>query len=119
MNSLAHCISSDFKMSAGNARSFWRKFLCNFPESTNSPVFVLQRNGCFIYNLVRKKHFFQKPTYDSLQQTIEAMTNHADKHKITQIIVPKAGCGHVRLEQHKVERPIEQTCAQSDLTITV
>ena len=41
-DSLAHCISSDFKMSAGIARSFKRKFPYNFPESTNSPFFVQQ-----------------------------------------------------------------------------
>ena len=39
-DSLAICISSDFKMSERIARSFKRKFPYNFPESTNSPLFV-------------------------------------------------------------------------------
>ena len=39
-DSLAHCKSLDFKMSAGFARSFKRNFPYNFPEITNSPLFV-------------------------------------------------------------------------------
>ena len=118
-DSLAHCISSDFKMSAGIARSFKRKFPYNFPESINSPLFVQQVEDRFIYHLVTKKRFSQKATYDSLRQSLEAMTNHANKHKFTQIIMPKAGCGLDRLEWHKAERLIKEICAQSSLTITV
>ena len=117
--SLAHCISSDFKMSAGIARSFERKIPYKFPESTNSPLFVQQIEDRFFYHLVTKKRFFQKPTYDSLQQSLEAMTNNANKYKVTQISMPKAGCGLDRLEWYKVERLIKEICAQSNLTITV
>ena len=59
-DSLAHCISSDFKMSAGLARSFKLKFPYNFPESTNSLLFVQQVEDRFIYHLVTNKGFFQK-----------------------------------------------------------
>ena len=106
-------------MSAGIARSFKRKFPYNFPESTNSPLFVQQVGDRSIYHLVTKKRFFQKPTYDSLRQSLEAMTNHANKQKVTQISMPKAGCGLDRLEWYKVERLIREICAQSNLTITV
>ena len=88
-DSLALGISSDFKMSAGFARSFKRKFPYNFPESTNSPLFVQQIDNRFIYQLVMKKRFFQKPAYDSLRQSLEAMTNHGNTHEVTRISVPK------------------------------
>ena len=106
-------------MFAGIARSFKRKFSYNFPETTNSPLFVQQLNDRFIYHLVTKKRFFQKLTNDSLRKSIEAMINHAHKHKVTQISMPKAGCGLDWLEWYKVERLIKENCAQSDLTITV
>ena len=106
-------------MSARIARSFKRKFPCNFPESTNSPLFVQQVADRFIYHLVKKKRFFQKPTYDSLRQSFEAMTNHANKHKVTQIGMPKAGCRLDWLEWYQVERLIREIFAQSNLTITV
>ena len=66
-----------------------------------------------------KKRFFQKPKYDSLRQSTEATTNHANKHKVTQISMPKAGCVLDRLEWHKIERLVREICAQSNLTITV
>ena len=47
------------------------------------------------------------------------MTNHANKHKVTRISMPKAGCGLDRLEWHKVERLFKEICAQSSFTITV
>ena len=56
-DSLAHCISSDFKMSAEIARSFKRKFPCNFPETASSPFFVQQVDDRFIYHLVTKTRF--------------------------------------------------------------
>ena len=118
-DSLAHCISSDFKMSAGIARSFKRKFPYIFPESTNSPLFVQQLDDRFIYQLVTEKRFFQKPTFNFLRQSLEEMTNHANKHKVTQISMPKAGCGLDRLKWQKVERLIREICAQSNFTITV
>ena len=117
-DSLAHCISSDLKMSAGITRSFKHKFPYNFPESTNSPLFVQQLDDRFIYHLVTKKRFFQKPTYDSLRQSLEAMINHANNHKVTHNSMPKAACGLDRLECHKFERLIRKICAQSSLTIT-
>ena len=47
------------------------------------------------------------------------MAEHANKHKITQISIPKAGCGLNRLEWYEVERLIREICAQSNFTITV
>ena len=47
------------------------------------------------------------------------MTNHANKHKVTQISIPKAGCGLDRLNWYKVERFIKEICAQSNLTNTI
>ena len=51
-DSLAHCITSDFKMSAGNAQNFKRKFPYNFPQSANSPLFEQQLHDRFIYHLL-------------------------------------------------------------------
>ena len=47
------------------------------------------------------------------------MTNHANKHKVTEFSMPKAGCGLDRLEWYKVECLIKEICGQSNLTITV
>ena len=46
-------------MTAGIARSFKRNFPYNFPETTNSPLFVQQVDDRFIYHLDTKKRFSQ------------------------------------------------------------
>ena len=107
-----------FGMSA-ECPNFKRKFPYNIPENTNSPLSVQQVGDRFIYHLVTKKRFFQKPTYECLRQSLEAMTNHANKLNFTRIRMPKAGCELDRLEWLKVERLIMEKCAQSNLTITV
>ena len=45
--------------------------------------------------------------------------NRANKQKVAQISMPKTGCRLDRSEWHKVERPIEEICAQSILRNTV
>ena len=57
--------------------------------------------------------------YDSLRQSLEVITNHANKQKVTEVSMAKAGCGLDRLEWHEVERLIKEICAQSSLTNTV
>ena len=59
-DTLAYSVSSDLKMSAGNARSSKRMFPYKFPESTNSPLFVQQIKDRLIYHIVTKKRFFHK-----------------------------------------------------------
>ena len=46
------------------------------------------------------------------------MTNHANKHKVTQISMRKASCGFDWFEWQKVEGLIKKNCAGSSLTIT-
>ena len=54
-----------------------------------------------------------------MRRSLEAMTQHSNKHKVTEISMPKAGCGLDRSKWYKVERLIREVCAQSNLTITV
>ena len=58
-NSLALCISSNFKISARSARSFKRTFLYHFQESINSPLFAQRIDDHVIYELVKEKHFLK------------------------------------------------------------
>ena len=104
---LAHCISSDFK-GLQIARRFERKFPYDFPDSVNSSRSLQQLDDGFIYHLITKKGFFQKPLFDSLRQSLEAMANHANTHHVTRISIPEAGCGLDQFEWHKVERLIKE-----------
>ena len=111
-DSLAYCISSEFKMSARIAQNFQRKFLYNFSESTNSPLFVQRVEEEFIYHSITKKRLFRKPTSDSFRQSPETTTNHPNEKRVASMSMSKAGCRLDRLERHKVERLIKEVCAE-------
>ena len=51
----------------------------------------------FIHNLVRKRRFFPKPTYETLELSLQALKRHLKRHKIYEIAIPKLGFGYDQL----------------------
>ncbi len=51
-----------------------------------------QMNGRFIYNLVTKERYSDKPTYETLEQSLQEMREHARKNGVAEIAMPKIGC---------------------------
>lgn len=101
-SALAHCVSQCFKMGKGIALLFRQKFggvdeLLKQKVSIGG-IGVLQREGRVIYYLVTKQHFYDKPTYDTIQSSIRAMKKHAVENKVQEISLPRIGCG---LDRHK------------------
>ena len=93
-DSMAHGISSDFKLAAGIAKQIWEAFPTTYPEfglKASKEKFYTQQispNG-FIYHLIVKPRFWNKRTYSSLRAALEAMLQHAQKHKIEKISMPR------------------------------
>ncbi len=50
-----------------------------------------QMNGRFIYNLVTKERYSDKPTYETLEQSLQEMREHARKNGVAEIAMPKIG----------------------------
>ena len=122
-SSLAHCVSSDFKMSQGIARKFSQKFeVINELRETNGQVgniVVVREGGRFIYNLVTKEKFSDSPTYDNLRLTIDKMKDHALKNFVKEISMPKIGCGLDQLKWNVVASIIKSAFLGTDIKITV
>lgn len=124
-NSLAHCISKDLKLGAGIAKTFRSKyepeliqFLTNSKVKTGKAYAFLNEDR-FIYNLVTKDKFYEKPTYLDLRKSLENMKKHAVLNKITEISMPKIGCGLDKLEWEKVKFIICEVFWDSGIEITV
>ncbi|XP_067913154.1 ADP-ribose glycohydrolase OARD1-like isoform X2 [Heterodontus francisci] len=122
-DALAHCISEDFRMGAGIAVSFKKKFqsvkeLLN-QKKTTGDVAVLKTKQRYIYYLITKKRAWHKPTYDSLQSSLEAMKKHCLSNGVTHISMPRIGCGLDKLKWDKVATIIEDVFKNTDITITV
>lgn len=117
---LAHCVSRDLRMDAGIAKTFKAKYGKPSKTADVGDVAVLdQVDHRFIYHLITKERFFQKPTYDSLDKSLRAMKRHALEHKIQEIAMPQIGCGLDRLRWSRVESMLEQLFADTEIVIRV
>ena len=100
---LAHCISADFKLGAGIAKEFNKKFLCKkrlfniFPKSWIPRWDKTQdrfKGGCIplgisddeppiIFNLVTKRNYWNKPTLLTIENALIWMQEHFIYWKIS------------------------------------
>lgn len=123
---LAHCISSDFALGAGIAKTFkdigvkdelFRKYKRKWEKVGYClPVEV---NGRKVYNLVTKERYWHKPTYETLRQALCDMAKICRADGTTEIAMPKIGCGLDRLEWTKVEKLIKDIFGDTNTNITI
>ncbi|XP_014002077.2 ADP-ribose glycohydrolase OARD1 [Salmo salar] len=120
---LAHCISKDYHMGAGIAVMFKKKFggVAELKEQKKVPgqCAVLKRHKRFVYYLITKEKYSNKPTYDILRQSLEDMKSHCLKNGVTAISMPRIGCGLDRLSWDKVEKMLEKVFQPTSISITV
>ena len=123
-----HCISADFALGAGIAAEFARRGVKAELRSTY-PMNVWHGVGyglptsmsgdCKVYNLVTKARCYDKPTILALQDALDGLKNYVISHKITEIVMPKIGCGLDRLKWNEVSLLIKDTFADTDVNITI
>ena len=92
-DSLAHCVSADFKMSAGIARKIRRNFSTNYPINLDHrlkpmwPQWIPSQKR-YNYHLITKQKFHNKPTFGTLRASLERMRTHAEENGFRQISMP-------------------------------
>ena len=128
-SSLAHCVSRDLRMSAGIAPLFVKKFgrkdeLFRANAKIGQAAILncggdQEENKFYIYNLVTKENYYGKPTYESLEQSLVFMRNHAVKNKVEKIAMPKIGCGLDLLNWEVVSELIKKVFCETNIKITV
>ena len=114
---LAHCISADIKLGAGIALEFDKKFDMrfnimfdrkmaedNFMPGINYPVYLVKD----VFNIVTKKMYYDKPSYESFRDGIVAMRSMIVWHeasnmlKYNKVCMPLLGCGLDKLDPNRV-----------------
>ena len=131
---LVHCISADFAMGAGIAKEFARRgvkarLIENYRGMTKAGdcVATATTGWRLEYNLVTKKKYWQKPTYDSLKivlinaklYSLMIADKGAKEPKPVKLAMPRIGCGLDRLQWDKVKAIIEEVFADTDVEILV
>ena len=122
-SSLAHCISVDCRLGKGIAKIFREKFgrINEIKEckAKVGEIAVLRDRSRFIYNLVTKEKYYGKPSYESLRQALEKMKEHAVMNKVTEICMPKIGCGLDGLQWSVVRTLIKNVFQLEPIHLTV
>ncbi|XP_072419451.1 ADP-ribose glycohydrolase OARD1-like isoform X3 [Chiloscyllium punctatum] len=93
--------------------------LGTFTEKKVGDVAVLKTKQRYVYYLITKKASYQKPTYENLQSSLEAMKEHCLKHGISRISMPRIGCGLDQLKWERVSKIIQEVFKNTDIIITV
>lgn len=124
---LAHCISGDYALGAGIASKFDEVYNMRYklhrdyalPEgkkSANVGRALLIDN---VFNLVTKSRCFEKPTYDSLYDTLIDMREQCENFDIEKLAMPKIGCGLDKMEWERVKDIIETVFENTDIEIMI
>lgn len=116
---LAHCISADAKMGAGIAIQFVNKYpnLKHLKQSKNhiSQCILIDK----VFNLITKEKYYEKPTYNSLEESLYNMKVLCNNNNIKYIAMPKIGCGLDQLEWIKVKEIIYKVFIDTDIEILI
>ena len=73
----------------------------------------------YIYNLVTKTRFSEKPNLPTLSLTLEEMKSHARLYGISTIALPKIGCGLDQMTWQEVVKLLRDIFAYSNIRIVV
>ena len=133
---LVHCISADFRLGAGIAKEFDRRYNMRqrlaalyptvYTEYYNSPLhgdtgyaLYVNTGETKVINLVTKFRYFQKPTYASIENALIEAKKVVIKENIKKIAMPLIGCGLDKLEWKFVVEIIKEVFTDTDVDILV
>lgn len=126
---LAHCISADFKLGAGIAVEFDRRYNMAAILHTYFPNYLREfKDGniggsCILYgkvfNLITKNRYWEKPTNITMYKALLAMKDLCLKNNIKRLAMPKIGSGLDKLKWEDVSKLIQGVFKDTDIEIVV
>ena len=123
-----HCISMDFALGKGIAKIFKEKFpilknkteLISEYKKQNAKYFLpIKNENIVIGNLITKKFYYEKPTYDSLTDSLVELKKYIVENNFERILMPKIGCGLDKLEWKNVKKIVEEVFEGTNIEIKV
>ena len=126
---LAHCISSDFALGAGIAKTFRDKCNTKYDLISNYQCFWDGIGYCLftqqtkeewvVANLVTKFKYYNKPTYDSVKNALVDMKRQCLERGLCHIAMPQIACGLDGLSWSQIRRTIKDVFEVSNFEIVV
>ena len=120
---LCHCVSADWALGAGIAKTFDSVYNMRFKLFKHYPNYVYCGGDSVlidnVFNLVTKAKCFQKPTYTSLREALEMMKEQIDFMGITKLAMPRIASGLDKLDQDQVYDIICEVFEDMDIDIVI
>ena len=117
-NTIGHCISADARMSKVFADFLSHRIPGLRSTSRKAKLFMGQifpfwdsTGKHYIYNLVIKETFYDKPNLSTLCKTLQALKIHASMNGVSTIAIPKLGCGLDQMNWQEVVKPLRDIFA--------
>ena len=121
-----HCVSRDYACGAGIAKEFNKRYdlTRRLRECTCIEKCMRVDN---VLNLVTKPKYWQKPTYDSLRESLEYLhsiivypTKYPNGTMCAKtLVMPRIGCGLDKLNWKNVKNMIKEIFEDTDVAIEV
>ncbi len=120
---LAHCISADFALGAGIAKTFDKVYNMRFKLFRDYDPYEYDGGDALlidnVFNLVTKDKCYHKPTYESLRESLEVMKRIMGLGAITKLAMPKISSGLDRLDWDEVYDIICEVFEDTDVEILI
>ncbi|XP_054260184.1 ADP-ribose glycohydrolase OARD1-like [Macrosteles quadrilineatus] len=122
-HALAHCVARDLRMAKGIAAKFRSKFK-RIEELKSQNVGVggcaaLKVDSQYIFYLVTKELSYKKPTYQTLQNSLDNLKAKCIEYKICKLAMPRIGCGLDGLHWGRVKEMVTKTFNNLDIRIGI
>lgn len=120
---LAHCVSADFTLGAGIAKTFDKIYDMRFKLFKNYNNYEYHGGDALpidnVFNLVTKDKYWHKPTYESLKEALEMMKTWLEFLDVTKLAMPWIGCGLDKLDKDQVYDIICEVFDDTDVEIVI
>ena len=120
---LGHCVSKDLNMGAGIAVEFKKRFknigTLKLQNKQVGQVAKLRLHGRYIFYMITKEYYWQKPTYKNIQLCLRNLRRLCEKYSINRLAMPKISCGIDGKSWTKVKRLISQEFYRSNIKVVI
>ena len=122
-DNMAHCVSADFRMSAGIAVKFRDKF--NHQAELRAEgwgvgqVARKQTGGLYVFYMVTKRVYHRKPTYRSLRCALVELARWVELLGLRSLAIPPISCVRDKLHWPTVRGMIIEVFGGINIGITV
>ena len=120
-SALWHCVSSCLAMAAGFAKEVVKRFGLAPRPAPAHPGLVVQKlsSEAFLFHMVTKQFANQFPSYSDFNTALDIAFKAAAEAGVSDVVMPRLGCGLDRLEWSVVEPMIRASAASQAPQIRV